>query len=536
MRGHFCLILHAHLPFVRHPEHDDFFEEGWLYEAVIDCYLPLLDVLGRLASDEVPYRIALSLTPTLVSMLRDELLMQRCGRWLDRLVDLANREVKRTQNEPSVAPLARFYRERFETARANFRERHLGDLVGAFRRFQEDGRVEILASAATHAFLPVLATNPSAVRAQIAVGVAEYRSTFGCNPIGFWLPECGYYPGVENLLTREGVSYVVVDSHAITHAVPRPRYGVFAPLLTGAGVAAFGRDPASSLRVWSADHGFPGHADYREFHRDIGYDLSPEALRPFVLPTGARRPTGIKYQRVTGPGRAKETYRRDEAVAQARADAREFVAERAKQFMRLSELMGPRRPVLVAPFDAELFGHWWYEGPEFLEGFIREATSANFDLVTPSDHLQAEPVVQRASLPLSSWGEGGYSATWLDDSNQWIYPRLYSAIRKMEQLAADFPDERNPLRRRALKQAARELMLAESSDWAFILKAGTTAAYARRRVEEHLGNFETLHRAILRGQIVEQQLVELETRDNLFPDLDYRMNHPLSPWTKGGGG
>ncbi len=529
MRGHFCLVLHAHLPFVRSPEHEDFLEEDWLYEALTECYLPLLRAFERLSADDVPFRVALTLTPTLVSMLRDDLLMRRYSRRLDRLVDLAGREVRRTRGDAVYAALAAFYRERFTQVRADFHDRYLGDVVGAFRRLQEDGHVEIMASAATHAFLPALTVNPEAIRAQIATGIASHRATFDRPPSGFWLPECGYFPGVETPLAREGIRFTVVESHAVTDATPRPRYGVFAPLATESGVAAFGRDPESSLQVWSAEHGYPGDPDYREFYRDIGYDLPVEDIRPFLLPTGGRRHTGIKYHRVTGRTPKKAPYDRDAALARARQHAKAFVASREAQFARLAQLMGPRRPVVVAPFDAELFGHWWFEGPEFLEAFVREAArSEAFELVSPSDHLEAESRVQVAAMPLSSWGEGGYASVWVDDSNTWIYPDLYEAERSMARLATEAGRETDPVRVRALNQATRELMLAEASDWAFILKARTATTYAARRVREHLAGFRCLRDGLRAGRIDPKELVRLEQRDNLFPDIDYRVYTPAT--------
>jgi len=521
MRGHFCLILHAHLPFVRHPEHDDFLEEGWLYEAVAECYLPLISVLEGLRADEIPVRIALTLTPTLGSMLRDPLLRSRCVRWLDRLVDLAAREVRRNRADPALQALAKFHFDRFERARSDFQNRFLGDLVGAFRRFQDEGALEILASAATHAYLPLWQTRSEAVRAQVSLGIQQYRGVFGRDPKGFWLPECGYFPGVEEFLRKEGIRYFVVDSGAILDAEPSPRYGVFAPLATSNRVAAFGRDPQTSIQVWSAEEGFPGHPDYREFYRDIGFDLPPEQVSTFVLPTGIRRATGIKYHRVTGGAGEKAPYDRGVAVAQAQAHAREFVASRTDQFRRLSALMGPRRPVVVAPFDAELFGHWWFEGPEFLDAVIRESAGSDaFELATPTDHLESAPVLQEAALSLSSWGEGGYSAVWLDRANAWMYPRLFSATRQLADFVGRNGTELNATRQRALRQAARELLLAQSSDWAFMLKAGTTAAYAQRRVSEHLANFSKLQSGLASGRIDGGALERMESRNNLFPALD----------------
>jgi 1,4-alpha-glucan branching enzyme len=528
MQGTLALVLHAHLPYVRHPEHEDFLEEDWLYEAITETYLPLLEVFDRLASDEVPFRITLSLTPPLISMLRDELLMGRYVRRLDRLVELSEKEVLRTAKDASFQPLAIFYRDRFLAARTAFQDRHRRDLVGAFRRLQDHGCLEILTSGATHAYLPLMQVYPEAVRAQITVATAHYRQTFGRDPRGFWLAECGYYPGLERFLSGERIRYFFVDSHGILDASPRPRYGVYAPLYTPAGTAAFGRDPESSQQVWSSEIGYPGDFWYREFYRDIGYDLDFEYVRPYVQPTGARKNTGIKYYRITGKTPHKEPY--DRAVALERADehAGNFMFNREKQIEYLAASMAGRKPIVVAPYDAELFGHWWFEGPEFLEALIRKVATKQkiFRLGTCSEFLRENPENQLATPPMCSWGAGGYSTVWLDGNNDWIYRHQHKAAERMIGLARDFPDESSGLERRALNQAARELMLAQSSDWAFIMKTGTMVEYAIRRTKEHVLRFNKLHDQIRMKSIDERWLAHVEDRDNLFPELDYRVYRP----------
>lgn len=526
MQGYLSLVLHAHLPFVRHPEHEEFLEEDWLYEAITETYLPLLQVFDRLVQDGVRFRLTMSLTPPLVSMLRDELLMARYARRLDKLVELAEKEVHRTSKDASFGPLARFYRDRFAGARTSFHDVYRRDLITAFRRLQDQGSLEIITSGATHGFLPLMQTFPEAVRAQVTVAAAHYRQNFGRDPVGIWLPECGYYPGVERFLASEGIRYFFLDSHGLTDATPRPRYGVYAPVYTATGTAAFGRDPESSAQVWSADHGYPGDFWYREFYRDIGYDLDFDYVRPYVQPTGARKNTGIKYYRITGKSPHKAPYDRRMALERAAAHAQNFMTNRQRQIEHLQRTMG-RRPIVVSPYDAELYGHWWFEGPEFLDFLIRKVVydQQTFRLAAPSDFLRENPDNQLASPPMCSWGAGGYNAVWLDGCNDWIYRHLHKATERMIGLARDYPDE-SEARRRALNQAARELLLAQASDWAFIMKTGTMVEYAIKRTKEHLLRFNRLHDQIRGGHVDERWLGYVELRDNLFPELDYRIYRP----------
>ena len=527
MQGYVLLQLHAHLPFVRHPEHEHFLEEDWLYEAITETYLPLLSRFEKLADEEVPFRVTLTMTPPLVHMLRDELLIHRYSRHLDRLCELAEKEIGRTETDERLNRLARFYASHFGHIRWLWHERYRRDLVGLARRLQDRGVLEIVTSGATHGFLPLLQDQPEAVRAQIAVAAAHYRQHFGRDPVGIWLPECGYYPGVERYLADENIRYFFVDGHGILDATPRPRFGVYAPIYTPAGVAAFGRDPESSMQVWSAEHGYPGDFDYREFYRDIGYDLDYDYIRPYVQPTGERKNTGIKYHRITGKTPHKALWNPDAAFAKADTHAGNFLFNRQKQIEYLASVMEGGKPVVVAPYDAELFGHWWFEGPHFLEMFLRKAAFDQdvFRLATASEVLRERPTQQVATPPMCSWGSGGYAGVWLDGSNDWIYRHLHEAAVRMIGLARRHEDAHG-LVRRALNQAARELLLAQSSDWGFILKTGTMVDYAVRRTEDHLFRFRRLADELESGSIDEARLAEVEARDNLFPEIDYRVYRP----------
>jgi 1,4-alpha-glucan branching enzyme len=525
--GYLSIHLHAHLPFVRHPEHEDFLEEDWLFEAISETYLPLLRVFDRLADEEVPFRLSLTMSPPLVAMLRDDLLVRRYERRLERLCELADSEVHRTRHDPTFHPLALHYQREFRELRGLFRERYRGDLVAAFGRLEEAGRLELVTCGATHGFLPLMQMHPEAVRAQIAVAVAHHRSHFGREPTGIWLPECGYYPGLDAILAEHGIRYFFVDTHGVTDASPRPRHGVYTPIFAPAGPAAFGRDPESSLQVWSAEHGYPGDPDYREFYRDIGWDLDWEYVRPWIQPTGKRKNVGVKYFRITGRTPHKEPYEPRRARERAATHAGNFLFNRERQIEHLASRMGGVRPIVVSPYDAELYGHWWYEGPQFIDFLVRKVAhdQGAFRLATPGDYLRHHPEQQVATPPLCSWGAGGYAGVWLDGSNDWIYRHLHEAAERMIALARDHL-EPDPLTRRALNQAARELLLAQSSDWAFIMKTGTMVDYAIRRTQEHVLRFLRLHEQIRSRSVDPEWLGRIESRDNLFPEIDYRVYRP----------
>ena len=522
--GYVSLVLHAHLPYVRHPEHKEFFEERWLFEAITECYIPLLRAFDRLVRDGVKFRIAVSLSPTLVAMFQDELLQQRYLQHMEKLIELSYKEVERTKAQPEFNRLARFYREMFlETVRV-YDVQYGRDMVKAFKTFHDAGVLELMTTTATHGFLPLLKTHPAAVRAQVLTGVESFKHTVGGQPDGIWIPECAFYPGLESVLKDAGFRYFIVDSHGIQNASVRPHYGLFAPIGCVNGVAAFGRDPESSRQVWSSHEGYPGDFDYRDFYRDIGHELPLDYIGPYILDGKTRILTGIKYARVTG-SEHKQPYDPDKAREKAAIHAQHFLECRQKQAIAQAGSMD-RPPVILSPYDAELFGHWWFEGPQFLEFLIRKA---HFDqdiveLVSPSQVLDRHPVIQRSTPSASTWGWQGYNECWLSGSNEWIYPHLHHAARVMTDTASIYANEkRGTLRERALNQAMRSLLLAQSSDWPFIMKCGTAVEYANKRIRDQLARFHFLIDSINRNEINEPKLAALEHMDNLFPFVDFRL-------------
>ncbi len=518
--GSLALILHAHLPFVRHPEHEDFLEEDWLYEAITETYLPLIRILKRLAAEKAPVRLTLTLTPTLCEMLRDELLQSRAERYLARGVELARAEIERTKGDAALQELAQFYFRRFSEAHHSYTKELNRDIVGAFAQLQADGLIEIITCAATHGFLPLMEQSPSAMRAQILIGRDSYLECFGREPAGIWLPECAYVPSVGKILQEANLRWFIVDAHGLMFGQPKPRFAIFAPYYTPRGPAVFGRDRESSRQVWSQREGYPGDPAYRDFYRDIGQDLPMDYLGRY-LPTDHRRYTGIKYHRITGPGPHKELYNPGWAHGAADAHAGHFLQSRIDQIRHLRSVL-PVEPIVVSPFDAELFGHWWFEGPEFLDLFLRKAAydQSTFRLSTPSDYLQRNPTQQLVEPASSSWGNKGYWEVWLDDCNAWIYPHLHAAARRMSNVAKKFRSTPSaPLEERALKQMARELLLAQASDWAFLMKTGTAKEYATQRTRDHLLRFTRLFEMIDAGRIDEEFVAFCESRDNLFRQI-----------------
>jgi 1,4-alpha-glucan branching enzyme len=525
--GYLSLILHAHLPFVRHPEYPDFLEEDWLYEAISETYIPLLVAFNHLRDEGVKFRITMSITPPLCEMLADPLLMERYASHIGKLCELAEKEVERTKDQNFLAA-ALMYREHFKECREVFENQYGRNILRGFRQLQDDGCLEIMTCCATHGFLPLM-SNETVKRAQIRIARENYIKHFGRPPRGIWLAECAYNPGDDLYLREAGIEYFIADAHAILYGNPRPRRGIYAPVITREGVAVFARDTETSEQVWSSEIGYPGDPLYREFYRDLGYDIwDYEYIKPYLHHDGVRRNVGIKYHRITGkvPLHEKEPYVPAWARERAAMHSGNFMFNRQAQARHIHDGLG-RAPIIIAPYDAELFGHWWFEGPQFLFYLFKQIhyDQQEIQTISPVDYLHIYPDNQKQSPSASSWGAEGYNRVWVNGQNDWIYMHQHAAEHRMVELATRFPAA-DGLLKRALNQAARELLLAQSSDWAFIMTTGTMVQYAVKRFKDQIHRFTKIYEMINGNRIDEAWLADVESKDTIFQEIDYSFYHP----------
>ena len=554
-KGYVSFVLHAHLPFIHHPESNDYLEESWLYEAISETYIPLLKNFKKLVDEGVNFRITMSMTPPLLSMLDNKLLQQKYINYLENLIELSDKEIKRTTFNEKMNNLSKYYYERYSEDLRLFRDEFKCDLISQFKHFQDIGVLEIITCGATHGYFPILYVNEKTVRAQIAVGVQTYERYFGKKPRGIWLPECGYVPEADKYLREFGVDYAIVESHGVLYANPTPVYGTLAPIVSPQGFTVFGRDMESSRQVWSSINGYPGDYNYRDFYRDIGYEADYDYIKPYIAHNGVRVHTGIKYHRITGDTDNKDIYDIQWAKDSAERQAGHFLNSRTEQIENASHYMN-KPPIVLCPYDAELYGHWWYEGPYWLYILFKKIyyDECNFELITPSEYMDKYPEIQQCQPCRSSWGANGYSEVWLNPSNDYAHKHLHTAGDRMCELAYKFRDsygilnnldnqikelkkEKKPitsitssskyrntkLQVRALNQAARELLLAQSSDWLFIITNNTMVDYAHRRIKDHIGRFTRLYKELNSGKIDRKFLSEIEEKDCVFPDIDYRI-------------
>jgi 1,4-alpha-glucan branching enzyme len=547
----FLLLLHAHMPYGFYEKPGYYLEERWFYEALTDSYLPLLEIMEGWVRDGLDFRLTLSLSPSLLSMLTDQRMQERYLVYLRDLVELAEREVERTRKEsPEFYPLAHFYRDRYIARKEQYIALKC-DLISPLKRLGETDKLELITCAATHAYLPLIKEDTLKI-AQIRAARKYFKALFDISPKSFWLPECGFTPGLDSLLAGEGINCIFLDSQGFLKTDLEWQGKSYFPVKSpSAGISVFLRDLKASSQVWNSLDGYPGDPFYREYYRDIGFDLSADKLAPFI-PYGQALPSGIKYYRITNRGSFKQSYRPEAARERVGEHARHFLSVLQQQL----DINPPSGcpPVVATPFDAELFGHWWFEGPLWLDRLIRLLNNQDeITMVTPQEYLKEYPPGWDANLHLSSWGQGGCNEVWLNKKNDFFYPVLHGAEKRITGLCRDYYGYSNdgkdhPLLKlldrylelyvltrektgeknasaaikaeeRVLGQALKELFLAQSSDWAFMLSWQKTEDVALHRFQKHMDRFNLLCDMYSEGNYAEEKLEECEREDSLLGRL-----------------
>jgi len=479
-------VLHSHLPYLKVSDTKDSVEETWLYEAIIESYVPLVLSFERLINKGVSFKLTLSLSPTLLEMLNDEYLKKGLNKYLERLEDLAALEKKRN---PQFGETIQFYRERLKVVKDFLRERAI---IDALKGFKERGNISIITTTATHAYLPLFSRFPWVVEGQIREGIKVFKKYIAREISGLWLPECGYFRGLFEYLKKFHIAWTVLEGHGIAFGKPKPETGIFRPVRSPEGVLVFPRDSEACKQVWSMEVGYPGNVWYRDFYKDVCYELNDSEWKRF-RPDGIKHHTGLKYWRITGRER-KEPYIRQRAIQQVDSDARHFV-----EFLKKRAIMANRitdDPVIVLAFDTELFGHWWFEGPEWLEKVFELISKTNELRLTLPEEIIFSSLTFKEIDPLpSSWGEGGFNNTWVSQENSSYLRFIYRATELVDILLkkyAQYP-ERKRWRSTVWKVLMRELFFLQSSDFLFMIKrSDSSSSYAKKRLKEHLQRIERI--------------------------------------------
>ncbi len=555
--GFLTFTLHAHLPYVvNHGTWPHGME--WLLEAVAETYLPLLRMLGSLERDGIALHCNLNLSPILLEQLSHPVFIAEFPQYIRRKIVAAREDEAffSSTGEHGYAETARFW-QRFFTDTLDQFDYLNGDIISSFRHFNDKGLLEIITCGATHGYMPLLGTDES-LRAQVRTAVQTHKRHIGEHPRGIWAPECGYRPsgfwnypvsnadgspiapgfqriGVEQALSESALDFFFVDTHLVENSAPirspylpakkmpsgrsgnralyRPYFvdGPYDGLDKRNAATVFPRDPQTGVQVWSGDTGYPGDSNYLDFHKK-------------------RWPGGHRYWRVTGPGidmADKQPYNPQAAAERVKVHAAHFLSLVREAMQGCRNTATP--PILCSPFDAELFGHWWFEGPMWLEAVARllHESPEGLQLTSCSNYLAKYPRAGFIAMPEGSWGAEGNNQVWLNPETSWTYSHIYQAEIFTREVCSNGNWQTTEVGQRIVKQLCRELLLLESSDWQFLITTGAARDYAETRFNTHNGQFNELKGFWLAleatGSLAaeqEERLGEIEVRDSVFADID----------------
>lgn len=515
-RTYLLLLFNTHQPYVRHPEADHCLEENWLNEAITESYIPLLDRIEGIARDGIRAPLSFVLSPTLLLMLDDNLRRQRYLTYLDERLGFLETEIHRFRGQPDLCRIAHLHRRRIERCRTLFTEMWHGDLLGVFRRLRRAGAITLLPSVGTHAYLPLWNLFPEIVELQVRAGLMWHEHCFGEKPEGFWLPECGYYPGLDVVLARNGVRHCFVDAHGVLNGRPGPVRGTDAPVHTPAGIAVLPRDLTAHRQVWVESEGYPGDPIYLNRWRDASFECDRPTAPPIAHELN-RYPCGVRYW--SGRESARP-YSPEAAYARCVEHARHFVSTLGAS-RTPADRSDDRPPLIAGLYDTEHFGHWWFEGPMWLDHTLRllAGGETQVQLVSAREYLAAYPVNQVVQPTTSSWGYQGYSEVWLMGRNHWIYPPLFDGLEWLRRLVGSGAVA-NARLRAILNRYLRESMLAQASDWAFMMHSEPKQTYAATRIEGHFRNMQKLRAAVDSNSAADALVEHLDRQMPLFSGMD----------------
>ena len=566
-KGYASIVLHSHLPYVlahgRWPHGTD-----WLCEAAAETYLPIIKILNELVAEGYKPKLTVGLSPVLCEQLCDQSFKEEFVVYLTTKIKAAEHDAEEfyRYGQPQMLENAHFWEKWYSSALDHFNK--IGrDILAEFKKLQDKGYVEIITCGATHGYYPLLSRDES-LQAQTKAAVANYRKHFGRQPRGIWLPECAYRPryewtspmpanggrpltylrkGADEFLSENGIDFFIIDSPLLKGGksagvyldqfealkvlwgqfeksyhpreeefdkTPREVYLVSSATEGKKPVAIFTRDPETGVLVWSGEHGYPGDGNYLDFHKK-------------------RFPGGLRYWAVTSPKSDladKVEYRNATALGRIKENANHFVAT-ITELVSAYQTESGRDGILVAPYDAELFGHWWFEGPLFLKEVLKQiSTSKEVSPSFLSEDLDRRKPSRVVSIPEGSWGQGNHHYIWLNDENAWTWKHIYECEAKMCELARywqQHPERQDFQLKDLLLQLARELMVLSASDWQFLISTWAARDYAELRLAEHYADFKRIAEMVdkkIGGQAISDGewtfFADCKARDTLFPELD----------------
>ncbi len=561
--GNYVLILHTHLPWVLHhgtwPHGED-----WLTEAAAECYIPLLNSFNELMSEGILPKVSIGMSPVLCEQLKHPDFKKIFTNYCKAKIKSANEDHKKYIEwgyDPHHVYLAQYWSEWYQARLDDFNKKYDKSIVQSFRKLQDQGAIEILTCGATHGYLPLLPTE-KAINMQIKLAKENYKKHFGRDPRGIWLPECAYRPsyewhsmlpifpynipklrpGIEQFLSHHGIQYFVTDEKHIHNSRPlgyyldnehtkfksiignnSDNYNIEKSPLKIYDIASsdkvefgtakvFTRHHSISMQVWSGQVGYPGEPDYLDFHKKEFGSM-------------------LRYWRVTdnkADMMYKTLYHPDWVKDKIDLQSNHFIhhIENTSNFYKNQKKLDA---TVCTPFDTELFGHWWFEGPQFVKAVLKGLHNSPYvKTSTCSEQIFKMQPKEVIGLPEGSWGENNNHDVWSNADNKWTWETLYNDENRLIMLFQKYSlDSLNPLALRITKQAYRELLLEQSSDWQFLIYTESAKDYSEMRFSNHHSDFNRLcdlaEKAQSANDISESEqkyLEETERRDSIFAEID----------------
>lgn len=510
-----ALVLNivAHQSFIRHLEGENVSKNSLLFSAISDTYLPLLNMFANLEAEGVPFRVNMVMTPTLCSMLSDPVIQEQYIEWLDGIILLGEAEVNRYPEDSTERKLASQCLEQAKMNKHDFQETFNQDIISSIVYYAKHGYIELMATAATYSFFPHYADIPEAIQAQIETGLRSHKQYFGLAPEGFWLPYMAYVPGLENIIRSYGFNYTILEKQGFLFANPKPDCGIFAPVRCKNALAVFAREKDDLAER-------TGNGVYRNQEKDIGFEAEESYLSENIKDWNARVPTGYRYWSKSS---GDAFYDEDAAYIQTKQDAADFISAQTEKLNKAAELCPDKDVSVVCSFDASLFGGNWHEGITWLEQIFRQLSMQDaIELCTCSDLLDNQFSLQQITPFTSASGESGYGEGFLDNTNAWMLRYSRKATERMIDLAARFSDDTG-LKARSLNLAAKEVLLAQSGDWAEMIHEDVSPDYAEFRFKESISAFSTIYDSLGSNSISTEWLTRMEKEHQLFPNMNYHV-------------
>ena len=515
------LILHfvAHKGYFKHLETENVSKNQILFVAISQIYLPLLNMFANLESDGVPFKMGITISPTLCAQLSDPVLQQKYIEWLDKLIVLGESEMQRYAEGSEKYELAKHYLKTVKRDKRDFIETFNQDILSKFSYYAKKGNLELFATSATFAFFPHFSDFDEAINAQIEVGLLSHKHYFGIAPEGFFLPHFGYVQGFEKNLKAYGLNYTILEPQGLLFGQPAPEMGIFSPVRASNSFAFFAKDPDTTNDICGKD-GYILKSAYRNQQKDIGYDSDLSDLADFLDESHSRCPTVFRYW----SNYSNETfYNLEKAKEQIKQDAKDFLDKKAEKLKEAEKILENENCSLVCTIEPELLGNVWFEGIDWLEEIFRQAATRDDIQIENCCDLTKEQYTLQKVEPLSSASNGvGFGENLLDSSNDWMIRYLRKNTERMIDLAGRFTDDTG-LKARTLNLAAKEVLLSQASDWSAMIHDKIYPDYAKEQFTKAINGFSTVYESLGSNSISTEWLTKLEREHNFFPWTNYKV-------------